>query len=306
MISMLPNFGKLNQLEEKLAQRLAPIEQQLQSLSNRIPAAGTESKVVISTDEITVVQVAQFFFAFPPSQLNHALSYLNPSFDLGMRTFIAKFAKPGGHFVDIGANCGTLTAIAARVVGPQGKVVAVEPIGDLGPFIRRNAVLNAPLTPFELHTCCAGAEDGEVSFQVFEFDNRVSTQFSYGDTGMGDQSKTIEAKVRPAKDLVPAGDNPLFVKIDAEGNEMAILNSLTGADNPIGERDMTIVFEYAEEHFRRAGSDPAELVKLLERIGAIARYMNPLTGEPEQEFGEKTFANPGNLIVWLPDGLTTS
>ncbi len=299
---MAPNSGRLEQLEQKLLQ----IEQQLQALSNRVPVPGSEPKVVISNDEITVVQVAQFFFAFPPSQLNHALSYLNPSFDLGMRTFIAKFAKPGGHFVDIGANCGTLTAIAARVVGPQGKVVSVEPIGDLGPFIRRNAVLNAPLTPFELHTCCAGAEDGDVSFQVFEFDNRISTQFSYGDTGMGDLAKTIEAKVRPAKDLVPTGDNPLFIKIDAEGNEMSILNSLAGHDSPIGERDTTIVFEYAEEHFRRAGSDPAELVTLLGKIGGVARYMNPLTGEPEKEFGEKTFADPGNLIVWLPNGLPIS
>lgn len=301
---MSSKAGTLEQIETKFGARLDRIEQQLQTLLARVPAAGSEPKVVIATSEIIIVQADTFFFAFPPSQLNHALSYLNPNFDLGMRTFIIKNTKAGSHFVDIGANCGTLAGIAARVVGPNGKVVAVEPIGELGPFIRRNAVLNGPLTPFEFHACCAGAEEGEVSFQVFEFDNRVSTLFSYGEIGTADSTKTIEAKVRPAKELVPTGSNPLFIKIDAEGNEMAILNSLSGNDSPIDSRDTIIVFEYAEEHFRRAGTDPTKLLVLLDNLGASAQYIDPLTGETGKVFGPQTFATPGNLVVKLPNGLS--
>jgi hypothetical protein len=34
---------------------------------------------------------------------------------------------PGDVFVDVGANCGCLAALASRAVGPDGLVVAIEP-----------------------------------------------------------------------------------------------------------------------------------------------------------------------------------
>ena len=37
------------------------------------------------------------------------------------------FVKPGDVFVDVGANIGLFTLKAARLVGPHGRVVAVEP-----------------------------------------------------------------------------------------------------------------------------------------------------------------------------------
>ncbi|NDH93820.1 MAG: hypothetical protein EBZ13_04635, partial [Planctomycetia bacterium] len=40
--------------------------------------------------------------------------------------------KPGDRMLDVGANTGFLTLLAARQVGPGGLVIAVEPMVNLG------------------------------------------------------------------------------------------------------------------------------------------------------------------------------
>jgi len=44
-----------------------------------------------------------------------------------LRAVLARCLKPGDVFVDIGANIGVMSFDAARLVGPQGRVIAFEP-----------------------------------------------------------------------------------------------------------------------------------------------------------------------------------
>ncbi len=46
--------------------------------------------------------------------------------------------KPGGTFVDAGANIGGFTVSAARLVGPSGRVVAIEMMPDTAALLRDN------------------------------------------------------------------------------------------------------------------------------------------------------------------------
>jgi FkbM family methyltransferase len=54
----------------------------------------------------------------------------------------ASNAAAGGTFIDIGANEGFFSSLAAKVVGPSGLVVAVEPQGQLGDVLEINLTLN--------------------------------------------------------------------------------------------------------------------------------------------------------------------
>jgi FkbM family methyltransferase len=55
---------------------------------------------------------------------------------------LRRYLKPGDVFIDAGANEGFFTVIGSGLVGPAGRVVAVEPQGRLQAVIRRNLELN--------------------------------------------------------------------------------------------------------------------------------------------------------------------
>ena len=49
------------------------------------------------------------------------------NFEVAEREFVNRFLRPGDVFVDVGANIGLFTLIAASRVGPTGRVIAFEP-----------------------------------------------------------------------------------------------------------------------------------------------------------------------------------
>lgn len=59
-----------------------------------------------------------------------------------MLATVKRFLPTGGTFVDLGANEGYFSVVAARQVGPTGRVLAIEPQARLQPVLRRNFSLN--------------------------------------------------------------------------------------------------------------------------------------------------------------------
>ena len=55
---------------------------------------------------------------------------------------IRRLLRRGDTFIDIGANEGYFTVVASRLVGPAGRVLAVEPQSRLGPVLAQNLALN--------------------------------------------------------------------------------------------------------------------------------------------------------------------
>jgi FkbM family methyltransferase len=55
---------------------------------------------------------------------------------------IRQLLRPGDTFIDLGANEGYFTVVASRLVGPRGRVLAVEPQTRLEPVLSRNLSLN--------------------------------------------------------------------------------------------------------------------------------------------------------------------
>lgn len=94
-------------------------------------------------------------------QLNHALSYKNPNFDLGMRHWIVNHCKHDTTYIDIGANVGTFCGIAARHI-TQGKIIAIEPLTEMENSIRMNVQLNNPLVEFHHFGCAIGENEGKI------------------------------------------------------------------------------------------------------------------------------------------------
>jgi len=144
--------------------------------------------------------------------------------------------KPGMNVIDIGANIGYFTMLAAKLVGPNGSVMAIEPnpinVKLMEASRRTNSLDNVTIVQ-----AAAGRGLGLLM---------LNTSFSNGTTAglSADLVSLLDATTVPClviDDLVPADRHVDFVKIDVEGAEY---NALFGAQKTIRRCKPTIVSEF--------------------------------------------------------------
>lgn len=251
-----------------------------------------------NTDEI-VIDIIHSKLIFPYSQMNHALSYLDPLFDSGIRHFLLHNCLPGMVYVDVGANVGVMASIAAQIVGSSGKIITVEPLAEYADLISRNIFLNAPSAPHTHYQCAVAANVGTMELNLIPNDTRSATLYSYGDLAH-DKNVCIKVPVQRLSAIIPPGPEPLFVKIDAEGAEYDILKDMFENLSCIQGRDVTILFEYGLNYNRRTGNLGDTIFKLIEEKGLTARFIHPHSGIFTEDLDYSTLDQDGNIVVFIP------
>jgi FkbM family methyltransferase len=93
--------------------------------------------------------------------------YLAGTSEPGEQELLLKCCRQGSVVYDLGANCGFYAVIAARAVGPAGKVYAFEPTPLFAERIRTNAALNS-FGNLETIEAAVSGRDGVISFTVSE------------------------------------------------------------------------------------------------------------------------------------------
>jgi FkbM family methyltransferase len=131
---------------------------------------------------------------------------------------------PGDVFVDVGANVGFFSLLAARRVGPEGAVFAIEPLPRNVEAIQRNARRNR----FgNIAVVRAAASDEQGSAILIVTDHPGGAALEGADTPP-DATGTLSVTTTTLDDLVDAGTMrpPSLVKIDVEGAEVAVLRGM--------------------------------------------------------------------------------
>lgn len=169
-----------------------------------------------------------------------------------------------GHcFVDVGANCGVFSLLAAKQVGPNGLVVSFEPCFATFAKLVRNIGLNGigNVLPFNMAIATLTRPD---------LLDRGSTGHSgrYAiASGPVDESEMITSlSIKDFPGLLQViGERPIMVKIDVEGFEHSVLQGL----EPVLEHPNTraVVVEIDERNLARYGTTPAAVYALLEQHG---------------------------------------
>ena len=146
--------------------------------------------------------------------------------ELPVQEAFRRLIAPGDVVYDVGASIGFFSLLAARLTGPEGRVVALEPAPGPAEAVRVNAALN-DLRNVTVVEAAAGAAQGRERLWV------VADQTSSHLAGRGEHplaEMALEVDVLALDDLV--GERgfppPALVKIDVEGSELDALRGMRG------------------------------------------------------------------------------
>lgn len=130
--------------------------------------------------------------------------------------------KPGDVFYDIGANAGYFTLVAARAVGPTGKVIAFDPNPKNVLTVREQISLNGLESICTVEPLAVSDECGSFHFVVTAVNANAHLQ-EIGAPHVGDEGKIIEVQSVTLDKFVADHPFPALIKMDVEGAEVAVL-----------------------------------------------------------------------------------
>ena len=176
----------------------------------------------------------------------------------------------GGTFVDVGAHIGYYSLKAARVVGPQGHVIAIEPNPDTVRELRDNIQASGANVIAVQPVACSDSE-AEVDLFAAKRANTGQTSLSRANAQRsGGVSAVYHVRARPLDAIIQeAGVSRVdVIKIDVEGADLLVLK---GAKQTLARYSPILIVEVADEWLQAMGASPAELREFLRSQGYTPR-----------------------------------
>jgi FkbM family methyltransferase len=171
--------------------------------------------------------------------------------------------KPGGSFVDIGANIGYFSLIAAGLVGKNGQVIAIEPIPRTHDLLRANIELNG-FTQVRAEQYALGTSIGSLELHLpppeAHRDYLVTGLEIPGWSSLAVQCTTIDEAFSSWK--MPRID---LIKIDVEGSEPQVISG--GRSVLSSGRVRALICEISGVHLARWNMSSQTIIDDLASLG---------------------------------------
>ncbi len=218
-------------------------------------------------------------FRFPCDLDPHVQLMVHGGYEAFTVRALRRCLKPGDTFIDVGANIGYLSGVAAGLVGTTGAVHAFEPV----PQYYANVVWMAEHNPgHTIHVLnqAAGAEPGTASIDVSD-DNLGWNTMVDGLMDEGEKGETIDVEVVRLADYLGGALAPdqrvALIKIDVEGFEWPTLQGLAPWLREQSPKP-PLLLEVAPSAYPSVGTTLAEFATFLEQLGYAAEDL--ITGKP--------------------------
>jgi FkbM family methyltransferase len=177
--------------------------------------------------------------------------------------FVLHVLRSGDLFVDVGANVGSYTILAAGAVG--ARCVSFEPDRDTMRSLERNVAANSLDDRVELRQSVVGRSEG-----IAQFTSGADTLNHVAD---GSDASAIPTQMTTL-DTALEGRSPQVLKIDVEGYESEVI---AGAAKTLESREIIAVIMETNGSGSRYGVSDAELHRAMTDHGFVPCSYDPFT-----------------------------
>ena len=192
--------------------------------------------------DIAEVEVDGATLVIDTADISVSQPIVDGTYEPHLLAFVRGFLQPGMTFVDVGANVGLYSVLAAGLVGSSGRVVSVEPNSENCRLLLTSAARNRH-DHIELHPVACGPERGHAVIRTALGSNGG---FIAGvDDAVLDPTAMVVA-VAPLDELV--GGPVDLIKVDVEGAEAL---GFAGADRILRDLRPTVISEFSPEMLGR-------------------------------------------------------
>jgi len=191
------------------------------------------------------------------------------------KVFLSSLCE-GMTVVDIGANVGYYTQLAASKVGSTGKVYAFEANPYLMDLLYQNMSINGFLPWVSLTGKAVLNGSGKVRFNICKTCMGDSSIAGFSQEMLDlcrDDVEAIDVETVSLDEFFgEAGAKIDVIKIDAEGSEPFIFDGMKNilSSNP----DIIIISEFSSCHIRGVGRDPDQYLRDIEKAGFKLRIID--------------------------------
>lgn len=191
--------------------------------------------------------------------------------DPHIASFLRKNIVPGMTVLDVGANIGYFTLLSAKLCGPGGYVIAVEPSHRALGSLMDHLVLNDSRNVIVLSTC-AGSRSSVGKVRLLTSNNVGASTMRPGvseNEGNGHYNLAIESQIGPV--LSACGVIPQLIKIDVEGYELEVLRGLVEF---LETSKLYVICELTDNFLKQQGDSAFALLKFMEELGYSCMLLN--------------------------------
>ncbi|MEW6447593.1 MAG: FkbM family methyltransferase [Bacillota bacterium] len=183
--------------------------------------------------------------------------------------------RDGMTVVEIGANIGYYTLIAASMVGERGRVITFEPDPDNFELLFRNVEINGFMGRVTTEKKAVFDRTGTLRFSRYKYHQGSNTVGEVAKVHLDqwrDEVEVIEVEAVSLDEYLPGNTKVDLIKMDAEGAEPFIFAGMMNIvrNNP----NIAIFCEFAPALVSGVGKDPRFFLEELQNEGFKLRYID--------------------------------
>jgi FkbM family methyltransferase len=203
-------------------------------------------------------------FAVDTQDLIQRYLYLFGVWEPRMTQWLSRRLGPGDTFVDVGANIGYFSVLASQLVGPTGKVVAIEASSAFQQRVAQNARLNDCTNIRQVHTAVSDKHQ-TLTFILASSANMGANSIVPYD---GPAESTFDIEAFPLPEVL--GDAEIagarVVKVDVEGAEGSVVRGMAPLLDQL-RPDAEVTVEVTPERMAQLGDSVEELLETMQSRG---------------------------------------